>query len=191
MPMIYVLIFYYADSFHKQAVWFCSTTVALFLLKAYSGEKGKYPFGKYFFFLFYPAHFLVLYASKLVIENYGSYWLYVGLQLFCILLVLFFICRIMTEKSSRTQNAAVLFSISGLVYTVAFFIETTANTKELAFGAVTMEYLGEAGTFIGLTIFLAEFCHFRVPQLFYLLCVPCDAFSGSGGQTGQILPESK
>ena len=207
MPMVYVLIFYYADSFKKQAVWFCSTTVglvlfmmlaimlntrynfypmynnwvwwdksyflgfmlALFLIKAYNGEKGKYPFGRYFFFFFYPAHFLVLFASKLVIENYGSYWLYVGLQLFCILLIVCFMVRIMFEKSSKAQNAAVLFSVSGLVYAVAFFIETTAQTKDLAFGAVTLEYLGEAGVFLGATIFLSEFCHFRVNRLFYFI----------------------
>ena len=31
MPMVYVLIFYYADSFKKQAVWFCGATVGLVL----------------------------------------------------------------------------------------------------------------------------------------------------------------
>lgn len=207
MPMVYVLIFYYADSFKKQAVWFCGATVglvlfmmigitlnkmynfypmynywvwwdkayflgfmlALPLLKAYNGEKGSYPMGRYFFFIFYPAHFLVLYASKKVTQVYGSYWLYVGLQLVCIMIVVGFIIRIMHEKSSKAQNSAVLFSVSGLVYTVAFFIETTAKTKELAFGAVTMEYLGEAGAFIGLTIFLSEFGRFRVPKFFYII----------------------
>lgn len=207
MPMVYVLIFYYADSFKKQAVWFCGATVglvlfmmigitlnkmynfypmynywvwwdkayflgfmlALPLLKAYNGEKGSYPMGRYFFFIFYPAHFLVLYASKKVTQVYGSYWLYVGLQLVCIMIVVGFIIRIMHEKSSKAQNSAVLFSVSGLVYTVAFFIETTAKTKELAFGAVTMEYLGEAGAFLGLTIFLSEFGRFRVPKFFYII----------------------
>lgn len=207
MPMVYVLIFYYADSFKKQAVWFCGATVglvlfmmigitlnkmynfypmynywvwwdkayflgfmmALPLLKAYNGEKGNYPMGRYFFFIFYPAHFLVLYASKKVTQVYGSYWLYVGLQLVCIMIVVGFIIRIMHEKSSKAQNSAVLFSIGGLVYTVAFFIETTAKTKELAFGAVTMEYLGEAGAFLGLTIFFSEFGRFRVPKFFYII----------------------
>lgn len=207
MPMVYVLIFYYADSFKKQAVWFCSSTVglvlfmmlaitlnskfnfypmysnwvwwdksyflgfmlALPLLKRYNGEKGSYPFGRYFFFVFYPAHFLVLFASKEIIKNYGSYWLYVALQIVCIVLVVYFVIRIMLEKSSKAQNAAVLLGVSGLVYVVAFFIETTAPSQALAYGIVTMEYLGEAGGFIGTTIFLSEFCHFRVPKFFYVI----------------------
>lgn len=207
MPMVYVLIFYYADSFKKQAIWFCSSTVclalfmmvsitlnakynfypmynswvwwdksyflgfmlALPLLKMYNGEKGNYPLGRYFFFIFYPAHFLVLFASKEIIKHYGSYWLYVGLQLFCMALIICFMVRIMLVKSSKAQNAAVLLSAFGLVYTAAFFIETTAGTKDLAYGAVTMEYLGEAGGFLGLTVFLSEFCHFRVPRWFYII----------------------
>ena len=207
MPMVYVLIFYYADSFKKQAVWFCSSTVglvlfmmlaitlnsklnfypmysnwvwwdksyflgfmlALPLLKRYNGEKGSYPFGRYFFFVFYPAHFLVLFASKEIIKHYGSYWLYVALQIVCIVLVVYFVIRVMLEKSSKAQNAAVLLGVSGLVYVVAFFIETTAPSQALAYGIVTMEYLGEAGGFIGTTIFLSEFCHFRVPKFFYVI----------------------
>ena len=62
-----------------------------------------------------------------------------------------------------------LFGICGLVYTAAFFIETTAQTKGLAYGVVTLEYLGEAGAFLGLTIFLSEFCHFRVSKVFYAI----------------------
>lgn len=207
MPMVYVLIFYYADSFKKQAIWFCSSTVglvlfmmlaitlnskfnfypmynswvwwdksyflgfmlALPLLKRYNGEKGSYPLGRYFFFIFYPAHFLVLFASKQIIQHYGSYWLYVTMQIACIALVVYFIIRIMLEKSSKAQNAAVLLGVSGLVYVVAFFIETTAASQALAYGAVTMEYLGEAGGFLGATIFLSEFCHFRVPKFFYII----------------------
>ena len=72
----------------------------------------------------------------------------------------------MHEKSSKAQNAAVLFSVSGLVYTVAFFIETTAKTKGLAFGAVTMEYLGEAGAFLGLTIFFVRVRTFQSAKVF-------------------------
>lgn len=207
LPMAYVLIFYYADSFKKQAIWFCSVTVslvvfmmiaitlntkynfypmynewvwwdksyflgfmlALFLIKMYNGNKGEYPFGRYFFFAFYPLHFIVLHASQQIIKNYGSYWLYVGLQLLCILMVLYFTWRVMLENSSKAQNAAVLFGVSGLVYTVAFYVETTAKTLELAYGAVTFEYLGEAGAFLGLTLFLSEFCRFRVHWLFYLI----------------------
>ena len=75
----------------------------------------------------------------------------------------------MMVKSSKAQNAAVLLSAFGLVYTAAFFIETTSKTQDLAFGAVTMEYLGEAGGFLGLTVFLSEFCHFRVPKWFYII----------------------
>lgn len=143
--------------------------LALPLLKMYNGEKGEYPLGRYFFFIFYPAHFLVLFASKEIIKHYGSYWLYVGLQLFCMALIIFFMIRIMMVKSSKAQNAAVLLSAFGLVYTAAFFIETTSKTQDLAFGAVTMEYLGEAGGFLGLTVFLSEFCHFRVPKWFYII----------------------
>lgn len=207
IPMAYILIFYYKDTFRKQAIWFCTVTVglvlfmmlaitlnsqfnfypmynewvwwdksyflgfmfALPLLKMYNGEKGSYPCGRYFFFVFYPAHLLVLYLAQNVIKNFGSFWLYVGLQLLCIVIVGWLIIRITLEKSSKAQNASIIFSISGLVYVIAFFLETTASTKELAYGAVTMEYLGEAGAFLGLTMFVSEFCHVRIKRWFYII----------------------
>ncbi|MGN0318431.1 MAG: TraX family protein [Lachnospira sp.] len=149
--------------------YFLGFMLALPLIRVYNGEKGDYPFGRYFFFIFYPAHFLVLYGAKMIIRFFGSYYLYIGLQWLCLGLVIAFIIRVMYAKSSRAQNACILFSVSGVVYLVAFYIETTATTLDVAYSAVTMEYLGETGTFIGLTIFLSRFANFYVNRWFYLL----------------------
>lgn len=149
--------------------YFLGFMLALPLLKNYSGEKGNYPLGRYFFFVFYPFHFLILFSVKQIMEHYGSFMIYAGLQLFCIVIVCWLIVRLFHQKSSKAQNASILFSIGGLVYVVAFFIETTASTMELAYGAVTMEYLGEAGAFLGLTLFVSEFCHFRIKKWFYIV----------------------
>lgn len=207
MPILYVLIFYYADSFKKQAALFSGATIvlvlfmmlgislntkynflpmysqwvwwdksyflgfilALFLLRKYNGEKGKCLFGRYFYFIFYPAHFLVLYAIKMIISTFGSYGVYIGFQVFCICLLTFFIAYVLLVKSSKAQSSTILFCVCTLVYEVAFLIETTAKSLDVASTAVTFEYVGEAGAFMGLTIFLAEFCHFRVHKAFYIL----------------------
>ena len=166
-------LFHFYPRYNSWVWWdksyFLGFMLALPLLFRYNGKKGDCPFGRYFFFLFYPCHFLVLYGIKIFTGLYGNYWIYVGLQVLCILLMLGFAIRVMLEKSSKAQNACVLLSVGTIVYAVAFFIETTAKTLDRAYGAVTMEYLGEAAAFIGMTIFLSEFAHFYMSRLFYLI----------------------
>ena len=87
--VLWILVFgLFHDSFAKQAIFFaivaltrawgysgslynitmnCAVLLALPLLYFYSGEKGKKP--RYGFYIFYPAHLLVLGIIKLLITT--------------------------------------------------------------------------------------------------------------------------
>ena len=205
MPMLYILAFYYAKGFKKQAAWVIGLTIALevflivamelnhiwhfshydwpwydklyllgfmlplLLLKHYNGEKGKDVIGKYFFYLFYPAHFLILAAIKAVCNGITIYEVYVALHVFTLLVCLFILWIVLRAKPSKGQVGTLLLVVSGCIYTFGFTVEIISGNVGGFYAATLVQYFGECLLVIGFTMFVAEMCHREIPPFIYAL----------------------
>ena len=148
-------------------LYFLGFMLPLFLLKRYNGEKGKNIIGKYFFYFFYPAHFLVLTGIKVLIGGVSAYELYVGAHVLALLVSLCILLIVLRAKPSRGQTATLLFVLSACIYTFGFLVEITSGNVGGFYAATVVEYFGECLVLIAFTMFVGEMCHREVPPFVY------------------------
>lgn len=159
---------------HYNWIWYEKTyflgfMLALPLLARYNGQKGSYPVGRYFFYCFYPIHFLVLYAFKQMYHVYSGYTVYVTLQILTLVLAMYVIYKMLQERPSKAQTGSLLFGCAAIVYMFGFLLEVTTTTLSGAYQAVKVEYFGECFVVIGFTLFFSEFCKIKLSKLVYLV----------------------
>lgn len=203
-PILFILAFYYGDTFKKKALWVCGITVwivlvlvvasilnqrwhfmhydwvwygelyflgfmiPLLLLKHYNGQKGK-DIGKYFFYFFYPAHFMVLVVIKRLLAGCTIYQIYVGFHVAVLLVTLGILIMVLLAKPSRGQIGTVLFAMSSCIYIFGFIEEIISDNVNSFYTATLTQYLGECMLIVGFTIFVGEMCHREIPPVIYAL----------------------
>ena len=145
----------------------------LFVLKNYNGQKGKELGGRYFFYFFYPAHFLILALVKKLAAGCSIYEIYVGLHVISLLVCLAILFLVLAAKPSRGQSATVLLVSSGCIYTFGFLVEITSGNVGGFYAATLLEYFGECLLMVAFTMFVAEMCHREIPLFIYGLEVLC------------------
>ncbi|MGN1187150.1 MAG: TraX family protein [Lachnospiraceae bacterium] len=157
---------------HYEWIWyeklyFLGFMLPLIVLKRYNGERGKEPIGRYFFYIFYPAHFLVLAGIKTLINGCSAYEIYVGLHFLALIMCVGILIIVLFAKPSRGQIGTMLLVITACIYTFGFIVEITS--KELAgfYSGTLMEYLGECLLIFGFTLFVREMCHRVVPAFVF------------------------
>lgn len=151
-----------------EKLYFLGFLLALPLLRLYNGQKGKVSLGRYFFYLFYPCHFAVLYAIQELIKlgNPSQAW-YLGLQLVAVAIIFFVVVAMFRATPSRAQAGGTLLTVSALVYVVGFFIETVETDLSAVYIGVIIEYIGEASLIVGITWFFSEFCRIGINRIVY------------------------
>lgn len=159
---------------HYEWIWyeklyFLGFMIPLLLLRKYNGEKGKNIIGKYFFYIFYPAHFLVLATIRKLIAGCSAYELYVAAHIISLLITLGILLIVLCARPSRGQIATVLLVISGCIYIFGFTVEITSGNANGFYAATLMQYFGECLLMIGFTFFISEMCHRAVPAYIYAL----------------------
>lgn len=159
---------------HYEWVWWdkfyqLGFILALPLLYCYNGEKGKLFGGRYFFYLFYPVHFVILSAIKFIfVEKVGAYSIYLGIHVLALVLCGVLLLLTMRRRPSREQTAIAFFLTSGMIYVFGFILEIISKSTEMYHLAVLTEYFGEVLTFVGLVYFIKLLCKINIPFALYI-----------------------
>ena len=168
-----VLHFSHYDWPWYDKLYFLGFMIPLLLLKHYNGEKGKEIGGKYFFYIFYPAHFLVLAAIKVIIGGFTIYEIYVALHVIAVLVCLGILLLVLWAKPSRGQSGTLVLVASGCIYTFGFLVEIISGNVGGFYAGTLMQYFGECLLMLGFTMFVAEMCRREIPSFVYALECLC------------------
>lgn len=158
---------------HYDWVWyqwfyFLGFMLALPVLKLYNGEKGNYPLGKYFFYLFYPGHFLFLYSIKQL--NAGNlYTVYLLVHILSLVCAIAIVIKLIFSRPSRALTISITLVMSGIIYIFGFILEIYSGDVDIAYAGTVMQYFGECLISLSFIAFTAEMCRKKLPYIIYYL----------------------
>lgn len=149
---------------------------ALIPLYFYNGKKGSGFGGRYFFYFFYPCHFMALATIKYVLSGGSPQQIYIVAHIFALLIGLAMLVFVIRQPSSRAQMAVTFLITVCNMYIFGFLMEITSHEVAGVYTATKLQYFAEAFVLIAMTLCMQELCHTRVPSPIYAAEVVVSTF---------------
>jgi diguanylate cyclase (GGDEF)-like protein len=152
-------------------VWYEKLYLLAFMLpvpflKLYNGKRGCTSNFKYFFYLFYPIHMLVLGILQRSNGTIFDFYLYIHVGTIFLISAM---CALELQlKPSKAQIANILFLLSTILYMVGYYFERTTNLLPAMCMAIKIEYFGWFGFMLSYLWFVREFCRARIPKIVFV-----------------------
>ncbi len=147
-------------------LYFLGFMLALPLLARYNGEKGP-NIGRYFFYIFYPSHFFILWFIKMTLTTWDIYAVYYQAHVFALLMGILILILVLFARPSKGQSATVLLAASACIYIMGFVLEIRFDAIDAYHAAVLVEYFGECLLMFAYTYFTEIMCRRAFPKFVY------------------------
>ncbi len=151
-------------------VYLLGFMLALPVLALYNGEKGKIRLGRYFFYAFYPAHFIVLiFIRYMTIGAAELRTVYLWFHIVCLMLVFVMLVSVLQLRASRMQSAVVTFLVLESIYILGFIAEILSTETSTFYMVAGVEYFGELLLLVAFLMYISECGRIRIPLYVYLI----------------------
>ncbi|MCR5675633.1 MAG: diguanylate cyclase [Lachnospiraceae bacterium] len=151
--------------------------LALIPLYFYNGKKGQTPIGRYFFYIFYPAHFLVLTLIRYLMTSATPQGIYIIAHIAALFIGFALLIYVLTRKVSRAQMSVTFLLSVSIMYIFGFLLEITSSEVAGVYTATKLQYFAECLVMIAVTMCTQELCHFRFPSPVYALQIVTSIFT--------------
>lgn len=162
----------------QERLYLLGFVFALIPLYFYNGKLGekKTLFSSYFFYVFYPLHFLVLSALKYLLGTPSTQKIYIMAHVVALFIAVILLGYVLTITPSKAQNAVACFLVFATMYIFGFLLEIT--TKEVAgvYTATKLQFFSECLVFFFITYTMQELCHTRISGVIYALELVVSAY---------------
>lgn len=151
----------------KERLYLVFFVIALIPLHFYNGKKGSSKVSNYFFYFFYPAHFIVLAYIKYLMHHFSWQNVYIHAHVVSLAIGVVLMFYVLFQKPSRAQVSVTFFLALGVMYVYGFLMEITTHEVAGVYTATKLQYFALALVLMAITYCNQELCHVKIPVVLY------------------------